>query len=256
MLYTYTKDKNFQATINSRKRLRQVSGFLSVAFLTVGLFFVAQVIYPLVNWYIFLLPNYSGSVVSPLASDTQAPKNISLAPPVRAQDESFIPPLASNNNSYRVSSWFPQAKPFTGINAKGLGVYSISIPKLKIEAATVEVGGDDLKKSLIAWPTSALPGDYGVNIIFGHSELPQFANPKDYSGIFTFIMDLSEGDAIFVDYDGIRYKYLVSDKKVVNPDDISVLEQRFDDRYLVLITCVPPGTLWQRGIVRARLSQL
>lgn len=256
MLYTYTKDKNYLSTINSYKTWRRLSGFLSAAFLVVGLLFVGQVVYPLANWYLFLLPNYSGTVASPLPSELQVGKNVSLVTPVRAQDVPSALPSLPDSNSYQVSSWFPQARPFTGINSDQLGVYSISIPKLKIDSATVEVGGEDLKKSLIAWPTSALPGEYGVNIIFGHSELPQFANPKDYSGIFTHIMDLNEGDPIFIDYDGVRYKYLVFDKKVVNPDDISVLEQRFDDRYLILITCVPPGTLWQRGIVKAKLSQL
>lgn len=244
MLYAYTKDPDFRPAIYSPYPGR-IIGLFSLLFLFVGLILVGQVVYPIISWYAFLLPTYSRSFVSPLSS----------VPPVRASDIAAVPSYL-NNNSYKASSWFPSAKPFTPTINSDLQTYTISIPKLKVENATVEIGGEDLKKSLIAWPTSATPGNYGVNIIFGHSELPQFANPKDYSGIFTSIMDLKDGDVIYVDYDGVRYKYVVFDRQVVDPDNLSVLEQRFDDRYLSLITCVPPGTLWKRGVVKAKLSAL
>ena len=69
-------------------------------------------------------------------------------------------------------------------------------------------------------------------------------------------MDLEKGDEIYLDFDQVRYKYLVVDKKIVEPSDLSVLEQRFDSGYVTLITCVPPGTVWKKGVIRARLSQI
>ena len=69
-------------------------------------------------------------------------------------------------------------------------------------------------------------------------------------------MSLDDGDEIYLDYDQVRYRYLVVDKKVVEPTDLSVLEQRFDAGYVTLITCVPPGTIWKRGVIRARLVNL
>lgn len=219
-----------------------------MVFLGIGLVLIAQVVYPIISWYLLSLPGYSRAIVSPLSSNFVFAKSSKFTLPVVAA-------VPSSPTSYQPSSWFPAAKPFAQSVTSNLKTYTVSIPKLKIDTATVEIGGDDLKKSLIAWPTSAAPGDYGVNIVFGHSELPQFANPKDYSGIFTHIMELADGDVIYVDYDGVRYKYVVFDRQVVDPDNLSVLEQRFDDRYLSLITCVPPGTLWKRGVVKARMSQ-
>lgn len=254
MLYAYTKDPNYAPKVFSLYPGRIV-GLFSLLFLFFGLFLIGQVLYPIISWYAFLLPTYSGSFVSPLASNFNS-NAYSFVAPVRAFDITAVVPSYLDNNSYNPSSWFPDAEPFTPTINSNLQTYTISIPRLKIDNATVEIGGEDLKKSLIAWPTSAIPGNYGVNIIFGHSELPQFANTKDYSGIFTFIMDLKDGDVIYVDYDGVRYKYIVFDRQVVDPDNLSVLEQRFDDRYLSLITCVPPGTLWKRGVVKARLSAL
>ena len=40
----------------------------------------------------------------------------------------------------------------------------------------------------------------------------------------------------------------------VQPTDLSVLEQRFDNRYLTLITCSPPGTWLRRLILRAQIA--
>lgn len=246
MLYAYTKSPKHTPAPKSRYDLR-LGAILSLLFLFSGLFLVGQVVYPIISWYVFTLPNYSRGIASPLASNFT----------VRAAEIVPTVSLYANNDSFQPSSWFPQAKPFTQeISSSNLKTYTISVPKLKIDTATVEIGGDDLKKSLVAWPSSAVPGNYGTNIVFGHSELPQFANAKDYSGIFTHLMELADGDTIFVDYDGVRYKYLVFDQQVIDPDNLSVLEQRFDNRYLTLITCVPPGTVWKRGVVRAKLVSL
>jgi len=38
---------------------------------------------------------------------------------------------------------------------------------------------------------------------------------------------------------------------VSDPTDLSALEQTFDDSYLTLVTCVPPGTTWERLRVEA-----
>ena len=59
------------------------------------------------------------------------------------------------------------------------------------------------------------------------------------------------GDTFTILYDGITYAYTVSDLVVVDPTDLSVLEQKFDDSYVTLVTCVPPGTYWKRLNVRA-----
>lgn len=134
--------------------------------------------------------------------------------------------------------------------------YTISIPKLKIDNAVVMVGSMDLKKSLIQYSQTALPGTLGNTVIFGHSVLPQFFNPKSYLTIFSTLYRLKPGDEIYIDYDNIHYKYVVEEMYEVTPTDLSVLEQRFDNKYLTLITCSPPGTYLRRLVVRTRLEQI
>lgn len=133
--------------------------------------------------------------------------------------------------------------------------YTISIPKLKIKDATTLVGGEDLGKSLIQYPGTALPGKTGNTVIFGHSVLPIFFNPSKYLTIFSTLPKLDKGDEIFIDYDGITYKYVISDMVEVSPKDIQILEQSPVDSYLTLVTCVPPGHPLnpKRLIVRAKI---
>lgn len=247
-IYRYIKAK----PKNPRQRMsRKLSGFLTGIFFLVGCFLLLQVAYPILGWYFLVMPSYTKRLVSPLASNFRMER--SPIYPVVVQAAEAIKP--SSSDSYKLQTWFSGTKTFSEVAAVPT-TYALTIPKLKISVASVQVGGDDLKRSLIAWPTSALPGNYGVNVIFGHSELPQFASPSSYSGIFTQLLDLTNGDLIFVDYDGVRYKYEVVDKKIVSPTDLSVLEQRFDAAYITLITCTPPGTTWMRGVVVGKLTQI
>ncbi|HEX8923846.1 MAG TPA: sortase [Patescibacteria group bacterium] len=134
--------------------------------------------------------------------------------------------------------------------------YLLSIPTLKIKDAVVDVGSMDLKKSLIQYPQTALPGQLGNTVIFGHSVLPQFFSPKSYLTIFATLYRLKQGDEILVDYDNVHYRYLVEEMYEIQPTDLSVLEQRYDGRYLTVITCSPPGTVLRRLVVKARIVDL
>jgi sortase A len=133
--------------------------------------------------------------------------------------------------------------------------YTISIPELGIDSATVSIGGDDLSDSLVQYEGTALPGKIGNAVIFGHSVLPTFFNPENYLTIFSTLPRLDIGDGIFVNYDGIEYKYVVEDMFEVKPKDIQILEQNSSAPYLTLVTCTPPGHPLKpkRLIVRARL---
>ncbi len=153
----------------------------------------------------------------------------------------------------KASLWFPdfEVKEMTqNINVKE---YSISLPKLNIENAKVIVGGEDLTKSLIQFVPTSLPGENGNVVILGHSTLPQLYNIKDYKTIFTYLPSLKEGDKIEVKLGDQVFEYEVFDITIVKPSDVSVLKQNFSNSYLTLITCVPPGTYWNRLIVKAKI---
>ena len=160
---------------------------------------------------------------------------------------------AENNND--PNTWFPtapQKKVVAPVNS-----YSLSIPSLNLKDATVVIAGDDLGKSLIHYGGTGLPGEYGNAVIFGHSTLPQlFRGTQDYHAVFATLPTIKIGSDIQIVYDGVTYQYKVYDKVVVEPTDLTPLEQRFDDSYLTLVTCVPPGTYMYRMNVKAKLVRI
>lgn len=177
----------------------------------------------------------------------------------------LLSPLSIDNNATdgnkktdftKASNWFPDAaKKDTSTDSK-VSFYTVSIPKLKIENAVVAIGGEDLSKSLVQYPGTALPGKNGNAVIFGHSILPIFYNPKNYMSIFSTIPTLKNGDEIFINYDGVNYKFKVEELFEIYPTDIQILEQNPTDSFITLVTCVPPGDPRnpKRLIVRARVE--
>ena len=160
---------------------------------------------------------------------------------------------AGENLYLRPAAWFSSA-PSLPPQESGITHYNISVPALKIERAVVEIGGQNLDRSMIHYSGTALPGRTGNTVIFCHSVLPQFFNPKNYKAICSTLHTLSLGEEIEIFFDGIRYHYQIVEMFEVEADEISVLGQNFEGEYLSLITCAPPGTYLRRLVVRARLT--
>jgi sortase A len=202
-------------------------------------------------WPILSFTAFSDSLIrtiSPVADSIAARKDTSLSPVAfaAATEMSGKSDLTNANLWYPTS---PQKRVVAPVNT-----YTLSIPKLKIDNALVTIAGDNLEHSLIHYGGSGLPGQYGTAVIFGHSTLPQFYSPKNYRAIFSLLPTIEKGDDIDITYDGIQYRYIVYDLEVLEPTDLSVLEQQFDNSYITLVTCVPPGTLWKRLNVKAKLA--
>lgn len=151
-------------------------------------------------------------------------------------------------------SWFPQSD-FKQTKTT-IPTYFLSIPKLRIEKAMASFVNDDLSKSLVHYGGSAVPGKPGNAVVFGHSTLPQLFNPKDYKTIFATLHTLTLGDEVLIEYDNVVYKYIITERKIIDPEDISVLAQEYNDSSLTLITCTPPGTYWKRLVLTARIVKI
>lgn len=165
---------------------------------------------------------------------------------------SYLDSISGLPDYTKADTWFSATY---SQSAQKVEYYQLSIPKLGIANASVEIGGDDLGKHLIQYPGTALPGRVGNAVIFGHSVLPAFFNPKNYLTIFSTLPTLTLGDEIIVDYDGLTYKYSVEQMFEVRPTDIEILEQDTSGVFLTLVTCTPPGHPLRpkRLIVRARV---
>jgi len=210
-------------------------------FLVSGLLLFLSVVFPIVQFQLEYSTKFN-QILNPLSNQFYN------------QNGSVLGDL--NTDYTELSNWFVNDSEVVSSSSPSslITTYYVSIPKLKIEQAAVIFGSTDLKKSLIQYPKTALPGQFGSPVIFGHSVLPQFFNPKSYITIFSTLHKLNQGDAIYIDYDHIRYKYVVEEMYEVQPTDLSVLEQRFDGRYLTLVTCSPPGTYLRRLVIKAQIT--
>jgi sortase A len=213
----------------------------ALLFMLIGLLFFISAIFPILKFQFQYAFNFR-QLINPLSLQFyNGSQNIlGSATTDYTQIANWFVPDSSNNNQI-----------FSNDNNS---TYLISIPKLKIKDAVVTIGSMDLKKSLIQYPQTALPGQLGNAVIFGHSVLPQFFNPKSYLTIFSTLYKLKQGDEIVIDYDSVKYRYVIDEMFEVKPTDLSVLEQRFDQKNLTLITCSPPGTYLRRLIIKASLS--
>lgn len=235
---------------NSPKK--KAINYFSYVFLLVGAFMLFWSFYPILSFEIYSRLFIKRNIKTPIPN-YDSPTALSQASTVLGSFNVF-----SNNlrDFTQASLWFPSIGSSVQASTLTLKEYSLSIQKLNIKEAKVSVGGEDLSKSLIHYLPQSLPGEYGNVVIFGHSTLPQLYNQKDYKTIFTYLPSLEKGDVIKIKINDIEYEYQVYDMIVVDPDEISVLQQQKDGSYLTLITCVPPGTYFQRLVVKAKLRLL
>lgn len=94
------------------------------------------------------------------------------------------------------------------------------------------------------------PGQVGNTVLSGHSS-NDIIDQGSYKFIFARLDQLSNGDTIYLNYNGKRYMYTVTRKQVVKPTDVSALVYKTDKPILTLITCTPLGTSLNRLLVTA-----
>jgi sortase A len=121
----------------------------------------------------------------------------------------------------------------------------VSIPKIRLDAIVVEGAS---RKELSIGPghmvKTAMPGEPGNAVITGHRDT-----------FFRHIYELQKGDEIQVKRSGQIFTFQVTGKKIVKPDDVSVLKQTTDPQ-LTLITCYPTyyiGPAPERLVVFSKL---
>ncbi|HEX7042415.1 MAG TPA: class E sortase [Patescibacteria group bacterium] len=139
--------------------------------------------------------------------------------------------------------------------------FSIVIPKIGASARViVNVDPNNeteylaaLKKGIAHARGSVFPGMKGTSFYFAHST-DNFWDVGRYNAVFYLLKDLVPGDAIDMFYKNYRYNYTVTDTKIVDPNDVSLLvnSQKDTEEKVVLQTCWPPGTTWKRLLVIAK----
>ena len=207
----------------------------------IGLLLVFNALLPIISYEIFTSGNFQRiDLLSPVGQGVVAGSST---------EKTENTPI----DYTKPANWFVGLPRVSQETTAQIKYYNLSIPRLGIKDAVVEIDGEDLKKSLIHFKGTAVPGRPGNTVVFGHSTLPQLFKPDNYISIFSTLSTLKKGDVIKVNYDGINYTYKVEDMFEVKPTEVEVMYQMYDDSYISLITCVPPGTYLRRLVVRGRL---
>jgi len=95
---------------------------------------------------------------------------------------------------------------------------------------------------------SALPGENGNFAVSGHSSNDAFT-PGDFKFIFSQLPRMAVGDLAYVNYEGVRYTYVVRGTQIVAPNDVEALRIGDERPVMTLITCYPIGTARQRMLI-------
>jgi LPXTG-site transpeptidase (sortase) family protein len=123
----------------------------------------------------------------------------------------------------------------------------IEMPRIKLSAFAREgVDTATLRGSAGHVPGSALPGEIGNAAFAAHRDT-----------FFRALQGVRKGDDIAVTTPYGRFRYVVSETRVVDPSDVSVLRAS-NEATLTLVTCYPfdyIGSAPRRFIVSARLVQ-
>lgn len=235
----------------------QLRYVFSLVFITLGVATFTTVAYPLVSYQLTFAPQFQkNSLVSPLSPVVTATNDLVTQPVKKAQasDQSptFVDEVVNTSFDYTdASNWF--SLPTVNKDTSPYAIYTLTIDKLRVDHAVVRTDNTDLKQSLIHYAGTAMPGDLGNAVIFGHSVLPQFFNPQNYLTIFSTLHTLRPGDTMEIAADGATFTYKITEMYETAPDDLSPLAQTYNGRYLTLITCTPPGTYLRRLIIKASL---
>jgi sortase A len=137
--------------------------------------------------------------------------------------------------------------------------FSIVIPKIRVNTKVIKnvdpfdskIYQKALTQGVAHAKGSGLPGFPGNTFIFAHSAT-DWAQANQYNAVFYLTNKLETGDEIIIYYEGSRYQYTVTEKKIVSGTDINYLSNNLNTKTLTLMTCWPPGTTLKRLIIIAQ----
>ena len=117
-----------------------------------GIIILVGVIYPIVSYNSTYGKNFS-ELVSPLSENPVSKTNSVQGANTGTTNSANT---SGPNDFSKASNWFVGGAKPSDFAVSKVKFFTISIPKLKIVNSTVAIGGEDLDKSLIQYPGTAL----------------------------------------------------------------------------------------------------
>lgn len=142
--------------------------------------------------------------------------------------------------------------------------FGIVIPKIGANAKIIEdvdpynsgIYQMALTKGVAQAKGSAKPDEVGNMFLFSHSSA-NLLEAKTYNSVFYLLSKLKKNDEIYIFYKDVKYKYEVSQIKIVDAKDVSYLSPQSSiinhkSSILTLMTCWPAGTSYKRLLIIAK----
>lgn len=137
--------------------------------------------------------------------------------------------------------------------------FSIYIPKIEARARVIpNVNAGNPAEYLAALSEGVahaagtnFPGQGKTIYLFSHSTDSPI-NIARYNAVFYLLRKLSPGDRIVIYFLGQEHRYVVTDSFITAAGDTSWLTDDGSGERLILQTCDPPGTSWNRLLVIAK----
>ncbi|MDQ8094873.1 class D sortase [Bacillus amyloliquefaciens] len=147
--------------------------------------------------------------------------NTSLAEAKEIIKESKTEKAAENNKQEGKNESF-QVK-----NGKTVGI--LSIPKIDAELPIVEgTAAEDLSKGVGHYKGSSYPNENGQIVLSGHRDT-----------VFRRTGELKHGDTLKLSLSYGEFEYKITDTKIVDENDTSVITLQHKEEELILTTCYP-----------------
>lgn len=153
-------------------------------------------------------------------------------------------------------------------SAEYKGNFSLSIPSLglkdlkvvsNVDSSIEEVYDDLLNGGLAHFQGTPLPLTDGPNyniVIYGHSSAGDYyERTKDPTSSFSILNQIRYGSDIIVNFEGKEYKYRFTKGKIVNANDLTILQGPKNQKTLTLFTCYPNGNNSKRFVATAKLVE-
>jgi sortase A len=196
------------------------------------------------------------TVKAVLPEDVLSKKDLHKAPPKYENWYKEDSSEGGDEPSDTSAGAIPAIKPFNfGIDPGGPEdkTLYLTVPKLGLEhvGAYNSVSEEKLKKSTVHIPATGFPWQKGANTYIAGHRLG-YEGTDSYL-VFYYLNQLGEGDEILLeDAAGTSYTYRVIDQKVVDPDNVEVMEPEEGKSLVSLQTCTLPD-YEQRLIVQGEL---
>lgn len=145
------------------------------------------------------------------------------------------------------------------LSIPSLNLYDLNI-STNVDSAVEEIYDEELKDGLAHFKGTSLPitdlNTYNT-VIYGHSSAGDYyQRTKDPAAAFSVLSDIKYGSEIIVEMaDGTEYKYKFVKGKVVDANDLSILQGSPGQQQITLFTCYPNGNNGKRFVATGRLIE-